>query len=202
MAHAQAPAEVFGASAGVALYRRAMLEALGGFDERFFAYLEGVDLAWRAQIAGWRCVYVPSAWVRYLTSASLGEGAPSLPAGAQQGLAGGQERAGGGFASHLALRSLGSGLCPAAPGRSLGLEGSAGWPSGDSSVPGGAPPWIPSRGCPAGSALAGALALGVSIKQKPLKAEDPVTIHNRHGFETRGGKAREKSSRSRVRFGL
>jgi GT2 family glycosyltransferase len=76
VAHAQAPAEVFGASAGAAPYRRAMLEALGGFDERFFAYLEDVDLAWRAQIAGWRCVYVPSARVRHLTSASLGEGAP------------------------------------------------------------------------------------------------------------------------------
>ena len=76
VAQAQAPGEVFGASAGAALYRRAMLEALGGFDERFFAYLEDVDLAWRAQIAGWRCVYVPSARVRHLTSASLGEGAP------------------------------------------------------------------------------------------------------------------------------
>lgn len=73
---AQAPAEVFGASAGAALYRRAMLEALRGFDSRFFAYLEDVDLAWRAQIAGWRCVYVPRARVHHLTSATLGEGAP------------------------------------------------------------------------------------------------------------------------------
>jgi hypothetical protein len=170
MAHAQAPAEVFGASAGAALYRCAMLEALGGFDERFFAYLEGVDLAWRAQIAGWRCVYVPSA--RVFGAGALphqcqpggGRSAPSLPAGAQQGLAGGQERAGSGFAPHLALRSVGSGLCPAAPGRSLGLEGSAGRPSGDQSVPGGAPPRIPSRGCPAGSALAGAPALGLPMK--------------------------------------
>jgi len=76
VAQAQAPAEVFGASAGAALYRRAMLEALKGFDGRFFAYLEDVDLAWRAQIAGWRCIYVPRARVHHLTSASLGEGAP------------------------------------------------------------------------------------------------------------------------------
>ncbi len=68
--------EVFGASAGAALYRRSMLERIGLFDERFFAYLEDVDLAWRAQIAGWDCRYVPDALVRHLTSASLGEGSP------------------------------------------------------------------------------------------------------------------------------
>ena len=65
--------EVFGASAGAALYRRSMLEEVGLFDERFFAYLEDVDLAWRAQIAGWRCRYVPEAVVHHLTGASLGE---------------------------------------------------------------------------------------------------------------------------------
>lgn len=68
--------EVFGASAGAALYRRAMLEEIGLFDERFFAYLEDVDLAWRAQIAGWHCRYVPQAVVRHQTSASLGENSP------------------------------------------------------------------------------------------------------------------------------
>lgn len=68
--------EVFGASAGAALYRRAMLEEIGLFDERFFAYLEDVDLAWRAQIAGWHCWYVPRAVVHHQTSASLGENSP------------------------------------------------------------------------------------------------------------------------------
>lgn len=68
--------EIFGASAGAALYRRKMLEEIGLFDERFFAYLEDVDLAWRAQIAGWRCRYVPQAVVRHLTSASFGEDSP------------------------------------------------------------------------------------------------------------------------------
>ncbi len=48
---ASAKAEVFGASAGAALYRRKLLDDIGLFDERFFAYLEDVDLAWRAQ---WR----------------------------------------------------------------------------------------------------------------------------------------------------
>ncbi len=66
--------EVFGPSAGAALYRRAMLDDIGLFDERFFAYLEDVDLAWRAQRAGWRCVYVPQARVLHHTSATSVEG--------------------------------------------------------------------------------------------------------------------------------
>jgi len=68
------PCEVFGASAGAALYRRAMLDEVGLFDERFFAYLEDVDLAWRAQRAGWRCLYVPAARALHRTSATSGEG--------------------------------------------------------------------------------------------------------------------------------
>jgi GT2 family glycosyltransferase len=53
------PGEVFGACAGAALYRRAPVLALGGFDERYFAYLEDVDLALRLRLAGWRCRYEP-----------------------------------------------------------------------------------------------------------------------------------------------
>lgn len=71
---AREPAVVFGASGGAALYRRAMLDAIGLLDERFFAYLEDVDLAWRAQRAGWRCVFAPDALVRHVTSATAGEG--------------------------------------------------------------------------------------------------------------------------------
>lgn len=70
------PTEVFGASAGAALYRRSMLEQIGLFDERFFAYLEDVDLAWRAQIAGWHSLYVPQAIVHHEASASFGEDSP------------------------------------------------------------------------------------------------------------------------------
>ena len=54
------PGEVFGACAGAALYRRAALDAVGGFDERLFAYLEDVDLALRLRLAGWRCRYEPA----------------------------------------------------------------------------------------------------------------------------------------------
>jgi GT2 family glycosyltransferase len=54
-----APEEIFGACAGAALYRRSAVLGLGGFDERFFAYLEDVDLALRLRLAGWRCRYEP-----------------------------------------------------------------------------------------------------------------------------------------------
>ncbi len=69
-------AEVFGACAGAALYRRAMLNQVGLFDEDFFAYLEDADLAWRAQLAGWKCLYVPTAVVYHIHSATGGLGSP------------------------------------------------------------------------------------------------------------------------------
>jgi GT2 family glycosyltransferase len=65
---------VFGASGAAAMYRRAMLDDVrtpgGGadgeyFDEDFFAYREDADLAWRAQLLGWNCVYVPDAIARH-----------------------------------------------------------------------------------------------------------------------------------------
>jgi GT2 family glycosyltransferase len=70
------PVEVFGPCAGAALYRRAMLDEIGLFDEDFFAYLEDVDLAWRARLAGWRCLYVPAARVYHIHSATAVEGSP------------------------------------------------------------------------------------------------------------------------------
>ena len=54
------PGEVFGACAGAAMYRRSAVRPEGGFDERYFAYLEDVDLALRLRLAGWRCLYVPA----------------------------------------------------------------------------------------------------------------------------------------------
>lgn len=68
--------EVFGPCAGAALYRREMLDAVGLFDEDFFAYMEDVDLAWRARAAGWRCLYVPQARVLHHHSATGKEGSP------------------------------------------------------------------------------------------------------------------------------
>ncbi|MCC7359659.1 MAG: glycosyltransferase family 2 protein [Anaerolineales bacterium] len=68
------PRPSFGPSAGAALYRRELLAALGGFDEAFFAYLEDVDLAWRARRAGWRAVLVPSARVKHVHSGTGRQG--------------------------------------------------------------------------------------------------------------------------------
>ncbi len=73
-AEAQNACEVFGVSGCFALYRTAMLDAVGGLDERFFAYLEDVDLAWRARAAGWIAVYEPLAVAYHHGSASSGEG--------------------------------------------------------------------------------------------------------------------------------
>src|SRR5579862_2006669 len=56
---------VFGATAAAALYRREMIEniSLDGefFDSDFFVYREDADVAWRAQLMGWSCIYVPLA---------------------------------------------------------------------------------------------------------------------------------------------
>ncbi len=69
------PVEVFGASAGAALYRRAMLDEVP-FDETFFAFLEDVDVAWRARMRGWRCLYAPGAVVRHHHSATAIHASP------------------------------------------------------------------------------------------------------------------------------
>ncbi len=66
--------EIFGPSAGAALYRRAMLDEIGLFDEDFFIYMEDVDLAFRGQLAGWRCIYVPEARVRHFHGGTAGFG--------------------------------------------------------------------------------------------------------------------------------
>jgi GT2 family glycosyltransferase len=63
-----APGEVFGACAGAALYRRDAVLEVGGFDERYFAYLEDVDLALALRRTGWRCLYEPA------TALHAGEG--------------------------------------------------------------------------------------------------------------------------------
>ncbi|MCS7178846.1 MAG: glycosyltransferase family 2 protein [Anaerolineae bacterium] len=63
---------VFSACGGSAAYRRVMLDAVGLLDEDFFYSCEDVDLAWRAQLAGWRCVYAPRAVVYHKLSATGG----------------------------------------------------------------------------------------------------------------------------------
>jgi GT2 family glycosyltransferase len=53
--------EVLGPNGCAAVYRRSMLDDVGVFDERYFAYLEDLDLAFRGQLRGWRCRYLPRA---------------------------------------------------------------------------------------------------------------------------------------------
>ena len=67
-----AQTQVFGACGGAAAYRRSMLEDIGLFDEDFVGYCEDVDLSFRAQLAGYRCVFVPGARVYHHLSATGG----------------------------------------------------------------------------------------------------------------------------------
>jgi len=68
--------EALMASGSAALYRRAMLEEIGGFDDDFFLYCEDTDLGLRARWAGWKCLYVPAAVVEHHYSHSAGRASP------------------------------------------------------------------------------------------------------------------------------
>jgi GT2 family glycosyltransferase len=65
---------IFGASGAAALYRRSMIDdvAIDGafFDPDFFYYREDADVAWRAQLLGWRCIYTPSATAYHVRAVS------------------------------------------------------------------------------------------------------------------------------------
>ena len=64
--------DVFAACAGAAIYRKKMLESLGYFDEKHFAYLEDIDIGYRARIHGYRNVYAPKAIVYHVGSGFSG----------------------------------------------------------------------------------------------------------------------------------
>ncbi len=71
--HGQYPeGPVFSANGGSAVYRRTLLDQVGLLDDDFFFSCEDVDLAWRAQLAGWPAVYAPQAVVYHKLSASGG----------------------------------------------------------------------------------------------------------------------------------
>lgn len=63
---------VFSACGGSSVYRRAMLDQVGLLDDDFFFSGEDIDLGWRAQLAGWRCLYTPQAIVYHHLSATGG----------------------------------------------------------------------------------------------------------------------------------
>lgn len=64
--------EVFGASGAAGAYTRELLDHVGLFEERFVSYLEDVDLAWRARLAGFGCVFAPRAVVYHGVSSTGG----------------------------------------------------------------------------------------------------------------------------------
>jgi GT2 family glycosyltransferase len=64
------PREPFGVCGAACLLRRELFSELGGYDERYFAFYEDVDLNLRARIAGWRFAYVPEAVVWHVGNAS------------------------------------------------------------------------------------------------------------------------------------
>jgi GT2 family glycosyltransferase len=63
---------VFGACGAASVYRRSMLDAIGLLDEQFEFSCEDVDLSWRAQLAGYRCVFAHDAIVYHKVSATGG----------------------------------------------------------------------------------------------------------------------------------
>lgn len=64
--------DIFSACAGAAIYRRKIFEEIGYFEEEFFAYLEDVDICYRAKLFGYRNIFVPDAKVLHVGSASSG----------------------------------------------------------------------------------------------------------------------------------
>ncbi len=66
------PEEIFSPCAAAALYRRDAFLKVGGFDHSYFCYSEDVDLGFRLRLAGYRCLYVPDAIVRHVSSATTG----------------------------------------------------------------------------------------------------------------------------------
>jgi N-acetylglucosaminyl-diphospho-decaprenol L-rhamnosyltransferase len=64
--------EVFAPCAAAALYSREVFQALGGFDESFFCYLEDVDIGFRIRLKGLRCVQVRKAEIIHIGSAITG----------------------------------------------------------------------------------------------------------------------------------
>lgn len=64
--------EVFSSCAGAAIYRKKILDKIGYFDEHFFAYMEDIDISYRAMIHGYKNIYCPYAKIYHIGSATSG----------------------------------------------------------------------------------------------------------------------------------
>lgn len=69
--------DVFFPSGCAALYRRAMLDEIGLFDEHHFAYGDDIDIGIRGRLAGWKCVFVPNSLVFHRYSMTTGSYSPA-----------------------------------------------------------------------------------------------------------------------------
>ena len=63
---------IFGGCGGAVAYKKTLLDDIGLFDENLFMYCEDVDLNWRAQLAGYQCIFAPEAIVYHHLSATGG----------------------------------------------------------------------------------------------------------------------------------
>lgn len=68
----QKHSRIFSACGGAAIYRRSVFEEIGYFDEMHFAYLEDLDVGYRARIAGYENIYCPKAVVYHIGSGTTG----------------------------------------------------------------------------------------------------------------------------------
>lgn len=66
------PAEIFAACGGAAIYRKSVFDIIGYFDENHFAYLEDIDIGYRAKISGFHNYFEPRALVYHAGSAVSG----------------------------------------------------------------------------------------------------------------------------------
>jgi GT2 family glycosyltransferase len=62
---------VFGACGGASVFRKEIFDKIGVLDEDFYAYFEDVDLSFRAQLAGFKCFYVPKAIIYHRGSTTF-----------------------------------------------------------------------------------------------------------------------------------
>lgn len=70
--HYQKACITFAACAGAAIYRKSVFDEIGLFDEKYFAYLEDIDIGYRARLKGYQNAYEPKARVLHVGSASTG----------------------------------------------------------------------------------------------------------------------------------
>ena len=68
----QKPRRIFAACGGAAIYRKRIFDQIGLFDEKHFAYLEDIDIGYRARIYGYENIYVPNAIVYQAGSGASG----------------------------------------------------------------------------------------------------------------------------------